>query len=229
MGLSLREWLQYSLIKNLGSRIKLNFFQRAWRQKNQHNGTFPVNRFPIDCVTVGNESYGELNIVTFANDSKLKIGHYVSISQEVKFMLDVEHYVNHISTFPFKVKVLKECPFEAFSKGDICVDDDVWIGYGSIIMSGVHIGQGAIVAAGAVVTKDVPPYAIVGGVPAKVIKYRFDEQIIKILESIDYSRITRTEIESNLEILYEQVDESKINQIQSFVMGGRTQWKATKK
>ncbi len=228
MGLSVREWIQFSLIKELGSRIRLNAFQRTWRRKNQHNGTFPVNRFPIDCVTVGNESYGELNVVSFANTTKLRIGHYVSISQGVKFMLDVEHYTDHISTFPFKVKILKECPYEAFSKGDIIVDDDAWIGYGAIIMSGVHIGKGAIVAAGTVVTKDVPPYAIVGGVPAKVIKYRFDDQMIGILENIDYSRITRTEIESNVEILYEQVDESNIKLIQSFVRGGKTQWTQTK-
>lgn len=222
MGLSVREWIQYSLIKELGSRIRLNVFKRAWRRKNQHNGTFPVNRFPIECVTVGNESYGELNVVTFANNTKLRIGHYVSISQEVKFMLDVEHYTDHISTFPFKVKVLKECRYEAFSKGDIVIDDDVWIGYGSIIMSGVHIGQGAIVAAGAVVAKDVPPYAIVGGVPAKVIKYRFDDNITRLLETVDYSRITRTVIRDNLRALYEQFDESKSELIRGLVKGERT-------
>ena len=202
MGLSVREWIQYSLIKELGSRIRLNVFKRAWRRKNQHNGTFPVNRFPIECVTVGNESYGELNVVTFANNTKLRIGHYVSISQEVKFMLDVEHYTDHISTFPFKVKVLKECRYEAFSKGDIVIDDDVWIGYGSIIMSGVHIGQGAIVAAGAVVAKDVPPYAIVGGVPAKVIKYRFSPEVIEQLLKLDYSKLTDNMIREKIDDLY---------------------------
>ena len=217
MGLSFREWIQYSLVKELGSRIKLNAFQRTWRRKNQHNGTFPVNRFPIDCVTVGKESYGELNVVSFAKDTKLKIGHYVSISQGVKFMLDVEHYVDHISTYPFKVKILKDRPYEAFSKGDIIIDDDVWIGYGSIIMSGVHIGQGAIVAAGAVVTKDVPPYMIVGGVPAKEIRYRFDQDIIDQLKSINYENLDRKTILDNIETLYMKVDATSIkNQINIF-------------
>lgn len=217
MGLSFREWIQYSLVKELGSRIKLNAFQRTWRRKNQHNGTFPVNRFPIDCVTVGKESYGELNVVSFAKDTKLKIGHYVSISQGVKFMLDVEHYVDHISTYPFKVKILKDRPYEAFSKGDIIIDDDVWIGYGSIIMSGVHIGQGAIVAAGAVVTKDVPPYMIVGGVPAKEIRYRFDQDIIDQLKSINYENLDRKTILDNTETLYMKVDATSIkNQINLF-------------
>ena len=214
MGLSISEWLHYSLIKDLGSRIKLNAFKRAWRRQNQHNGTFPMNRFPIECVTVGNESYGELSVVTFADKTRLKIGHYVSISQEVKFMLDVEHYIDHISTFPFKVKVLKECPYEAFSKGDIIVDDDVWIGYGSIIMSGVHIGQGAIVAAGAVVTKDVPPYAIVGGVPASVIKYRFDEEIIKELSKIDYSKLDKQTIQNNISMLYEKNERANLSNLE---------------
>ena len=100
------------------------------------------------------------------------IGNYISIAQNVHFLLDVEHFANHISTYPFKVKLLHSQKSESFSKGDIIIDDDVWIGYGATILSGVRIGQGAVVATGAVVTSDVPPYAIVGGVPAKVIKYR---------------------------------------------------------
>ena len=212
MKISIREWLQYSIIKDLAARIRLNAFKREWRRHNHHNGTFPMNRFPMECVFVGNETYGELNVT---------IGHYVSISQEVRFMLDVEHYIDHISTFPFKVKVLKECEYEAFSKGDIVVDDDVWIGYGSIIMSGVHIGQGAVIAAGSVVTKDIPPYAIVGGVPAKIIKFRFDNKTRETMESIDFSRVTKATVQNNLEELYERIDESKIDLIRNFIEGDR--------
>lgn len=76
---------------------------------------------------------------------------------------------------------LQKVKHEATSKGDIVVKDDVWIGYGSIILSGVHIGQGAVIAAGSVVSHDVPPYAIVGGVPARLIKYRFSEEMTKKL------------------------------------------------
>ena len=71
------------------------------------------------------------------------------------------------------------------AKGDIVVGDDVWIGENAIVCSGVTIGQGAIVAAGAIVTKDIEPYAIVGGNPAKVIKYRFNENIRKKLIQIN--------------------------------------------
>lgn len=83
-----------------------------------------------------------------------------------------------VSTYPFKRKLFHGGE-EAVSKGDIIVGDDVWVGYGATILSGVHIGQGAVIAAGAVVNKDVPPYAIVGGIPAKVIKYRFSESVCK--------------------------------------------------
>lgn len=99
----------------------------------------------------------------FSSAHNLQIGNFVSIAQEVIFLLDAEHYVKHLSTFPFKVKYLNNAKEEAFGKGDIIIDDDVWLGYRSTIMSGVHIGQGAVIAAGAIVTKDVPPFSIVGG------------------------------------------------------------------
>lgn len=90
-------------------------------------------------VEVGKASYGDLNIISFANNAKLIIGTFVSIAQEVSFILDAEHYTNHLSTYPFKVKYLGIEKQEAFSKGNIVVEDDVWIGYRSTIMSGVHI------------------------------------------------------------------------------------------
>ena len=72
------------------------------------------------------------------------------------------------------------------NKGDIVIGNDVWIGYEAVIMAGVHIGNGAIIAARAVVTKDVPPYTIVGGVPARPIRKRFDEEVIQELETLQW-------------------------------------------
>lgn len=175
--------------------------KKQWRKKNPHNGTILNNSFQQELVTVGNESYGELNVVSFGDKCKLQIGHYVSIAQNVTFLLDVEHATDKISTFPFRVKLLKTQECEAFGKGDIVVGDDVWIGYGAVIMSGVKIGQGAVIAAGAVVTKDVPPYAIVGGVPAEIIKYRFEPDIVQQLMRIDYSKITHEQIADKIELL----------------------------
>lgn len=123
------------------------------------------------------------------------------------FLLDSEHPTGHISSFPFKVKMLHTEASEALGKGNILVDDDVWIGYGAVVMSGVHIGQGAVIAAGAVVTKDVPPYSIVGGVPAKVIKYRFSAEMITELMRIDYSSLTEELVKEHIKELYNELSD----------------------
>jgi acetyltransferase-like isoleucine patch superfamily enzyme len=113
----------------------------------------------------------------------------VSISEGVTFLLGGNHPYQGITTFPVKVKFLGHAK-EAQTKGAIKVGDDVWLGHNAMIMSGVHIGQGAVVAAGAVVTCDVPPYAIVAGNPARVVKYRFAETAIKELLKINYTNIS---------------------------------------
>lgn len=193
--------LDNTIIKSLIKKIQLNYFKRKWRRLNPENDTKLMNDFPMELITVGKHSYGELNIITFNNHTRLQIGSYCSIAQHVSFLLDAEHNISTMSSFPYKAKCTHS-GIEAFSKGDIIIDDDVWIGYGSTIMSGVHIGQGAIVAAGAVVTKDVPPYAIVGGVPAKVIKYRFKQQLIEGLLKVDYSALTDEMIANHIDELY---------------------------
>lgn len=155
------------LIKKLWEKYaRYKYYQRRlaeWKKLNKHNSTVPVNDFDYNCVSIGNYTYGPIFCFNSYNpERKLRIGHFCSIAAGVKFILNAEHYTNHISTFPFRVMCLGDS-YEASSKGDITVHDDVWIAENSIILSGVNIGQGAIVAAGAVVSKDVPPYAIVGG------------------------------------------------------------------
>lgn len=212
-------FIKYSLIGDLYRRTKLNHFRRTWRLHNSDTGTIPNNVFQEDLVEVGRASYGELNIITFGNKTKVKIGKYVSIASNVYFMLDVEHHVDTFSTFPYRVKLLKKVPYEAFGKGDIIVEDDAWIGYGAIIMSGVHIGRGAVVAAGAVVTQDVPAYAIVGGVPAKIIKYRFDEDIRKRMSQLDYAKITNSFVTKYEKQLYEPLDREVMEELLSGLEG----------
>ena len=170
--------------------------------------------FDMGIVSVGKNSYGELNITTFSDKHRLMIGSYVSIAQHVTFLLDVEHHLDCISTYPFKVKVIKEESEEAFGKGDIIVDDDVWIGYGTTILSGVHIHQGAVIAAGAVVSKDIPPYAIVGGVPAKIIKYRFEKPVIDFLLTLDYGRLNKRLIQLHIDDLYKVIDGMELGEIE---------------
>ena len=194
---------KYTLLNDLRKQIKLNAFRRKWMRRHPESELIPMNCFPSNVVESGRYSYGELNVVTFDSKTKLKIGSFVSIAQQVTFLLDVEHYINHISTFPWKVKMLGDSVPETFSKGDIVIDNDVWIGYGAIIMSGVHIAQGAVIAAGAVVTKDVPAYTIVGGVPAKVIKDRFpNNKENEIISKVNYCNITKEWVEKHINDLY---------------------------
>ena len=171
--------------------------------------------FPLEILSVGRWSYGELNIVTFGNTSKLIIGNCVSIAQNVSFMLDVEHNMKTISTFPFRSKVMLERVPEAVSKGDICIDDDVWIGYGATILSGVHIGQGAVIAAGAVVTEDVPPYTLYGGVPARLIKRRFSEEVISFLRTLDFGKLDESIVDNHMSSLYSGIDDMSIEELRA--------------
>lgn len=126
------------------------------------------------------------------NEDKLIIGKFCSIACGAKFMFTSgNHALKSLSTYPFPI-FSEEWDSsmnvtEAWdNKGNIVIGNDVWIGYEAVIMPGVHIGDGAIIGTRAVVTKDVPPYAIVGGEPAKVIKKRFDDCIIEDLLKIKW-------------------------------------------
>ena len=191
----------FGIIKD---KIDIMLFRRKWRKKNNHNTTIAGNQFDISKVQVGKYTYGALHVLNWGEKERLVIGSYCSIAQEVMFILNADHYTDHVSTFPFKVKCLGDYK-EGTSKGDIIIEDDVWIGYRAIIMSGVHIGQGAVVAAGAVVTKDVPAYAIVGGTPAKIIKYRFEVKIVDYLKQIDYEKLDIEFIKKYEEEMYKPV------------------------
>ncbi len=178
-----------------------------WRKNNSHNYTTLKTFWNEQCISVGNFTYGSIDAVITRNDVVLKIGAFCSIADEVKFIVSSDHRIDILSSYPIKAKITKEVEFEAISKGDIVIADDVWIGYRATIMSGVHIGQGAVVAAGSVVTKDVPPYAIVGGVPAKVIKYRFSQDIIDELLKIDFSSMDEKFIRENIDDFYKRISD----------------------
>ena len=119
---------------------------------------------------------------------KLIIGKFCSIACGTKFLFNcANHSLKSLSTYTFPL-FYEEWELEKSNittawdnKGDIVIGNDVWIGYEAVIMAGVHIGDGAIIAARAVVTKDVPPYTIVGGTPAKEIRKRFDAEVIEQL------------------------------------------------
>lgn len=176
-----------------------------WRKRNKHNDTFYVNITNFDCVSVGKGTYGPIDVLINVDEYKLNIGNYCSIAEDVRFILSSDHPTTHLSTYPFNEKILGEIGTSAISKGNINVSDDVWIGTRAIILSGISIGQGAIIAAGAIVTKDVPPYAIVAGAPAKIIKYRFTNELIKELMKIDYSKFDEEFIRNHRIIINEKI------------------------
>lgn len=150
------------ILNKFRSVLRIFIQARNWRKENQHNGTSSKNGFDRSLVSVGNYTYGPLTVLANTREAKLRIGHFCSIGGDVLFVLSSDHPTDHISTYPFRVKI-GGVMAEAATKGDITVGDDVWIGQRATILSGVHIGQGAVVAAGAVVTKDIPPYAVAGG------------------------------------------------------------------
>jgi len=143
---------------------------------------------------VGRYSYGDLNIITYGSkDESLEIGEFVSIAGGVVFHMGGAHPLDTLSTFPFDVPVwgLPSDPRTNLSKGPIIVHDDVWIGSCALILSNVEIGQGAVIGAGSVVAKSIPPYAVAVGNPARVIKYRFPPEIIEILcKRLNYKMLT---------------------------------------
>jgi len=125
----------------------------------------------------------------FVNHDRLIIGKFCSIASGARFLFNgANHTLSSLSTYPFPVLAseweLNVPVTDAWdNKGDIIIGNDVWIGFEAVVMAGVTIGDGAIIGSRAVVTKDVEPYSIVGGIPAKIIRKRFsDEQIQKLLE-----------------------------------------------
>lgn len=187
------------IINRIKKYNKLRTMNIAWRNHNRHNFTTISKdclRYNIDIntiVSVGKGSYGEINIKYFYNKNEhLKIGNYCSVAEGVVFLLGGEHSYRKLSTYPFGFYYNIEDNFITPSKGPIVINDDVWIGQNSLILSGVTVGQGAIIGAGSVVTKDIPPYAIFAG--GKVIKFRFDQSIIEKLCKFDFSRLTEEEL-----------------------------------
>ncbi len=122
------------------------------------------------------------------NHDKLVIGKFCSIACGAKFLFNsANHSLGSLSTYPFPIFFeewnldVKDITKAWDHKGDIVIGNDVWIGYEAVILAGVTIGDGAVIGARAVVTKDVPPYTIVGGIPAEPIKKRFSQENINTL------------------------------------------------
>lgn len=157
-----------------------------------------VNQYePFNVLTIDKDSYivkavieTSINFEKHIQDNggvyNLQIGKYSSIAEDILFMIDMNH--DYLSVYQGCISEFKNNDTKAKlkRKGQILIQNDCWIGHGATIMSGITIHNGAVVAANAVVTKDVPPYAIVGGNPARIIKYRFDNDTIQKLLEISW-------------------------------------------
>ena len=204
--------MKYQIRKAIKA-FKLDGFKSRFRDRNRHNHVELMDYCNIERIKIGTATYGSITVVdSTSDDVTLEIGSYCSMASGVQFLLGGEHTTSSISTYPFKVKKFGH-EREAKSKGSIKVCDDVWIGTNALICSGVVIGQGAVVAAGSVVTKDVEPYAIVGGNPAKLIKYRFDEYCREKLCKTDVATLFSALRREHIEDIYRSLDKSNIDGI----------------
>lgn len=132
---------------------------------------------------IGRFTYGTPEIRFASSGAQLRIGQFCSIANGVKIFLGGEHRTDWVTTYPFPVMLPEGREFRGHpaTKGDVVIGNDVWIGDGATILSGVQIGDGAVIGANATVAKNVPPYAIVSGSPAKVVRLRFAEPTIEAL------------------------------------------------
>lgn len=136
---------------------------------------------------IGRHSYGDLKVHHWGEAATLKIGAFCSIAGDVRIFLGGEHRTDWVTTFPFSELWEQQAGASAghpHTRGDVIIGNDVWIGNQALILSGVRIGDGAVIGARAVVTKDVPPYAIIAGNPARLVRYRFAPDVVERLTRI---------------------------------------------
>lgn len=163
--------------------------------------------------TVGAYTYGRPKVRFPESGARLVIGRYGSIAEQVEILLGGNHRLEWATTYPFPA-LPRLWPQAAgmtghdTTRGDVVIGHDVWLGSQCMVMSGVTIGHGAVVAARAVVTRDVPPYAIVAGNPARVVRLRFDEARIAALVETAWWNRPRAEIEPLIPLLLSgQIDD----------------------
>lgn len=168
------------------------------------DNSFQTNKNPLyKDYKIGDWTYGSPAILNSGKDSNLTIGRYCSIAQGVTIILDGQPAAEWVSTYPF-YKVWPECqnhPDPSALKGKIVIGNDVWIGSEATILPGVHIGDGAVVGAKSLVDKDVPPYTIVGGVPARTIRLRIPAHLVDKMIGIAWWNWSEDLIASALPLL----------------------------
>lgn len=169
-------------------RARFKLFRNRLRKKLLRLPEEPLytRDFLGDRFQVGDHTYGNPKVVSRGEGTSLRIGKYCSIATGVTIFLGSEHRVDWVSTYPFpflweEARTIQGHPA---TRGDVVIGSDVWIGHGATLLSGVNIGDGAAIGACSLVARDVPPYAIVAGNPAQVVRYRFQEETVRALLNI---------------------------------------------
>jgi acetyltransferase-like isoleucine patch superfamily enzyme len=183
-------------IKLFGKRMKNKLFSSP--QEIQYTKDLLSDRYHI-----GDHTYGKPRVMSWGEGTSLKIGKYCSIGTNVIIFLGSEHRIDWVSTYPFPFfwAGAKSIPGHPSTKGDVVIGNDVWIGFGATILSGISIGDGAAIGACSVVTRDIPPYAIAAGNPAQVIRFRFDEGTVQKLLQIKWWNWSDEKVADNIRLI----------------------------
>lgn len=199
------------IIMNAQTYPRTNDFQTIYLNTVIKSPNIIVGDYTIYNDFVNDPTLFEKNNVLYhypINKDRLIIGKFCSIACGSKFLFNsANHTLKSLANYTFPLFFeewgldKKDVASAWDNKGDITIGNDVWIGYEAVIMSGVHIGDGAIIASRAVVTKDVPPYTIVGGTPAKEIRLRFDADTIARLQELQWWNWPIEKIRSNLPLI----------------------------
>lgn len=184
-------------------------FKKIFPKKPEENKKFDFYTKDVlkrdDCI-IGDYTYGKPEILEWGENKKLYIGKYCSIASKVKIFLGGNHRIDWITTYPFNI-INDDFPNainitgHPASKGDVVIGNDVWIGYGATILSGITIGDGAVIGAYTLVSKNVEPYTIVVGNPMVVVRKRFDEEVINKLLKLKWWNWDNKKINDNIKTL----------------------------
>jgi chloramphenicol O-acetyltransferase type B len=163
---------------------------------------------PKGQVEIGKYIIGYPKILSWRTDDKLKIGKFCMFAHNVIVLAGGEHNLETVTCYPLRdcFQLPNDNNTDSASKGPVIIGNDVWIGAGAIVLSGITISDGAIIGAGSVVTHNVPPYAIVAGNPARIVRFRFSNSQIDKLLKIAWWNWSEDKIKANINDFYDDID-----------------------